>query len=718
MLLRRLVRPESPFEQARDVFCFLATAAFSCAVASSTGATSLWLTGIIPGAIYRPVWFTWWLGDAAGMLILAPTLYCWWRQPRLGLSESRLLELAFLVALTAVTAELLFGGWIASPVIDSLPYLVIPALLWAAFRFGPRETASLAVLLSLIAIAHTWGLMSRLTAAPTERLSALAPFVDQSTTPNDSLLMLQIFVGAVAATAIVLAAAVTERNRSEGELRAANAALADAEAQYHDLYEDAPDCFASVSAETARIVQCNRTFAEALGYSREEVLGRPVFDIYDPGCLAEAHRTFEQFRTTGVVRNAELQMRRKDGSKIDVILNVSALRDETGKILRSRSVWRDISERKQVETALRESEERLRDLYEEAPIAYVKEDLESRFISANRAAQRILGLKPEEVVGTVGLSLVPKRPDAQRIAREQFAIQVRGAETRGVVVELQRKDDGKPVWIEIWAKPEPGGKYTRTMFLDVTDRVLMEREKARLAAENMYLQEEIKSVHNFEEIIGQSPALLDALEKVNRVAKTDATVLITGETGTGKELIARAIHSASPRRDKPLIKLNCAALPAGLVESELFGHEKGAFSGAISRRVGRFELANGGTIFLDEVGEVPLDTQVKLLRVLQEREFERVGGSHAIKVDVRVIAATNRDLVKSIREGKFREDLYYPPERLPDPPSAAARPGGGRAAAGELPGRPVRRPRRAADRFGRKGDHGAAKPLFLAGECS
>src|SRR5438093_2925227 len=197
------------------------------------------------------------------------------------------------------------------------------------------------------------------------------------------------------------------------------------------------------------------------------------------------------------------------------------------------------------------------------------------------------------------------------------------------------------------------------MFLDVTDRDLMEREKAPLAAENIYLQKEIKSVHNFEEIIGQSPALLDALEKVNRVAKTDATVLITGETGTGKELIARAIHSASPRRDKPLIKLNCAALPAGLVESELFGHEKGAFSGAISRRVGRFELANGGTIFLDEVGEVPLDAQVKLLRVLQEREFERVGGSHAIKVDVRVIAATNRDLVKSIREGKFREDLYY-----------------------------------------------------------
>ena len=227
------------------------------------------------------------------------------------------------------------------------------------------------------------------------------------------------------------------------------------------------------------------------------------------------------------------------------------------------------------------------------------------------------------------------------------------------MLEFRRKDNGKPVWVQWWSKPEPGGQYTRSMFVDITDHVLMEQEKARLAAENVYLQEEIKSVHNFDEIVGQSPALLEALDKVNRVAKTDASVLITGETGTGKELIARAIHSASRRHDKPLIKLNCAALPSGLVESELFGHEKGAFSGAISRRVGRFELAHGGTIFLDEIGEVPIEVQVKLLRVLQEREFERVGGAEPIKVDVRVIAATNRDLVKLIREGKFREDLFY-----------------------------------------------------------
>ncbi|HMQ17427.1 MAG TPA: sigma 54-interacting transcriptional regulator, partial [Phycisphaerae bacterium] len=187
----------------------------------------------------------------------------------------------------------------------------------------------------------------------------------------------------------------------------------------------------------------------------------------------------------------------------------------------------------------------------------------------------------------------------------------------------------------------------------------LEQEQARLRAQNVYLQEEIKSVHNFEEIIGRSAALTAVLQLVERVAPTDASVLVTGETGTGKELIARAIHAHSPRRDKPLIKVNCAALPTGLVESELFGHEKGAFSGAIAKRVGRFELANGGTIFLDEIGEVPPDVQVKLLRVLQEREFERVGGSVPIRADVRVIAATNRDLLAASRDGKFREDLYY-----------------------------------------------------------
>jgi formate hydrogenlyase transcriptional activator len=183
--------------------------------------------------------------------------------------------------------------------------------------------------------------------------------------------------------------------------------------------------------------------------------------------------------------------------------------------------------------------------------------------------------------------------------------------------------------------------------------------KARLESENVYLQEEIRHEHNFAEMVGNSAPLLAALRKVEQVAATDSTVLISGETGTGKELIARAIHGRSARRDRALVKVNCAAISAGLVESELFGHVKGAFTGAIERRVGRFELAHGGTIFLDEVGELPLETQVKLLRVLQEQEFEPVGSSKSVRVDARVIAATNRDLAEAVASGRFRSDLFY-----------------------------------------------------------
>ncbi|SPE39246.1 Transcriptional regulator, NifA subfamily, Fis Family [Candidatus Sulfopaludibacter sp. SbA3] len=185
------------------------------------------------------------------------------------------------------------------------------------------------------------------------------------------------------------------------------------------------------------------------------------------------------------------------------------------------------------------------------------------------------------------------------------------------------------------------------------------RLKSRLERENAYLLEEIKAEHNFEEMVGSSAPLKALIDKIQRVAPTDATVLITGESGTGKELVARALHSRSARRSKPLVKINCAAISAGLVESELFGHVKGAFTGALDRRVGRFEFADGGTLFLDEVGELPLDTQVKLLRVLQEHEFEPVGSNRTVRVDVRVIAATNRRLEEAVKEGRFRADLFF-----------------------------------------------------------
>lgn len=313
----------------------------------------------------------------------------------------------------------------------------------------------------------------------------------------------------------------------------------------------------------------------------------------------------------------------------------------------------------QLQVQLRESEKRYRDLFDEAPIAYVHEALDSKFLTANQAALRSLGIKAEDIPNTYGFSFIPDTPEAQKRVKDAFESIGRGADTSGVVLELRRKDNGQPLWIQWWSKPDPSGQFTRTMFVDITEQVLLQQEQARLKAQNQYLQEEIKLTYNFEEIISKSNNFQKVLRQIEQVASTDATVLILGESGTGKELIARAIHNISNRSKKPLVKVNCATLPANLIESELFGHEKGAFTGAMDKKIGRFELANGGTIFLDEIGELPVELQAKLLRVLQEGEFERLGNPNTIKVNTRVIVATNRNLQMAIEKKEFREDLYY-----------------------------------------------------------
>jgi PAS domain S-box-containing protein len=362
-------------------------------------------------------------------------------------------------------------------------------------------------------------------------------------------------------------------------------------------------------------------------------------------------------------------------SSVAVALDDCLVHEEVrrlGEELAARKIAELEQQKQQISTQLRKtsealdkSEERLEDLFEEAPIAYVNEGLDSKFIRANKTALRLLGIKPEDVPHTYGRDFVAHTPEAQRQLLEAFESIGKGIDTSGVVLELRRKDNGKPLWIQWWSRPDSSGSYTRTMFIDITERVLMEQEKTRLEAQNIYLQEEIRSEHDFTEIVGNSSQLRGVLKQIEQIASTDSTVLILGETGTGKELIARAIHDRSPRKQRPLVKVNCGAISAGLVESELFGHAKGAFTGALTNRDGRFKLADGGTIFLDEVGELPLDTQVKLLRVLQEQEFEPVGSGQTVRVNVRVIAATNRDLAAMVPEGKFRSDLFYRLNVLP-----------------------------------------------------
>jgi formate hydrogenlyase transcriptional activator len=341
-------------------------------------------------------------------------------------------------------------------------------------------------------------------------------------------------------------------------------------------------------------------------------------------------------------------------------MNQMELRLYAERVARLERAERAIGEQlREANQRLAQSEEQFRDLFEEAPIAYVHQAVDTRIFRANRTAMQILGVKPDEIGGLLGSSFVPDTPEAQRRLRDALPLLATGTDEKGVVLELRRKDDGRPLWVRWWCTPEPTGRYTRSMFMDITDQVLMEQQKARLEAQTAYLLDEIRSEQNFGDIIGGSSGLRKVMQQVQLVAPTDATVLITGESGTGKELVARAIHEQSARRERPLIKLNCSAVPEGLFESEFFGHVKGAFTGALKDKPGRFELADDGTLFLDEIGEVPLAMQAKLLRVLQEQELERVGDTRTRKVDVRVIAASNRDLKNEVDEGRFRRDLFY-----------------------------------------------------------
>jgi PAS domain S-box-containing protein len=298
-------------------------------------------------------------------------------------------------------------------------------------------------------------------------------------------------------------------------------------------------------------------------------------------------------------------------------------------------------------------------------------DSEGMIILANRAAAEVCGGEVEEVIGRSLYSCIDPN-DAARVAELIHIALDHGISVSNAECEVLR-GDGLPRTFRFSLQPltlEGGERGLMVTAEDITERkesearmckalVEVERLKYQLQAENHYLKEEVKLGYNFGEIVGKSAALRKALYLVERVAATGATVLILGETGTGKELFARAVHDLSARKGGPFIKVDCGAIPAGLIESELFGHERGAFTDAIRRRTGRFELADGGTIFLDEIGDLPLDLQTKLLRVLQEGAFERVGGMRTIKTDARVVAATNRDLILRIGSGIFREDLYY-----------------------------------------------------------
>jgi len=367
---------------------------------------------------------------------------------------------------------------------------------------------------------------------------------------------------------------------------------------------------------------------------------------------------------TGQPPDAEIRSRRADGVYRWVHVRARPQRDAEGRIVRWYNLVTDIDERKRAEDELSKAFERiakseaeLRTIIDAIPQLITAVGTDGNFLYANQAVQEYTGLTKEE------LRLECSHPvfhpdDSERLRDEREA-----AISRRVPFEYERRirrKGGQFRWFLVQYKPllDERGEVSRwyATSTDIDDR---KQAEERTRQENFALREQIDQVFMFEEIVGSSPALKSVLSSIVIVAPTDSTVLITGETGTGKELIARAIHKASQRAGQPFISVNCAAIPSSLIASELFGHEKGAFTGALQRHQGRFELAHSGTIFLDEIGELPAETQIALLRVIQERQFERVGGIRVIPTDVRIIAATNCDLAAAIASGTFRADLYY-----------------------------------------------------------
>lgn len=444
----------------------------------------------------------------------------------------------------------------------------------------------------------------------------------------------------------------------------------------------------------------NRAGASMLGWEPEELLGKPQHEIvhhtrpdgthYD----AETCPIYAAFSDGQVHHVDDEVFWRKDGSSFPVEYVSTPIRGPEGELAGAVVTFRDVTERRRSQAAVAAAQHARELILESAAEGIWGLDAEGRTTFVNPAAVEILGWTAEELLGRSSHDLVHhSHPDGSPY--DSLTCPIYAAFSDGQVHHVEDevfwRKDGTSFPVEYRSTPmrEDSGELIGAVvtFSDITKRKQAEDAlqraltelgelKDRLAAENEYLKEELDFEHGFEEIIGTSRPLKRVLKKVEQVASTPASVLLIGETGTGKELFARAIHRLSDRARHPMVKVNCAALPSGLVESELFGHERGAFTGAVSRRVGRFALADGGTIFLDEIGDVPLDVQAKLLRVLQEGEFDPVGGSRTQTVDVRVIAATNRNLLDAVAKGEFRADLYYRLSVFPiDVPPLRERPG-------------------------------------------
>ena len=435
------------------------------------------------------------------------------------------------------------------------------------------------------------------------------------------------------------------------------------EGLYGKLFEFSPDAV-FVTDQAGTIVHANGQAERLFGYERQDLIGLAVEALVPERFRASHPKHRGDYAAQPHIRpmgaGLELYGLRKDGSEFPVDIMLSPVQESGNSYVLA--VVRDISRRKRAEDALRRSEARLRSLFEFSPDAILVIDAAGKITEANAQVESFFGYSRTELIGqSVELLIPDKFRQTHPRRRKEYAAQPRvRAMGAGLDLHAKRKDGTEfPVDIMLGPIAGPEGASVLAVVRDLTQRKRDEEALRRGELERRYLEEELQTEYRFEEIIGESRALKRVLKQVETVAREEATVLILGETGTGKELIARAIHELSLRRERTFVKLNCSAIPAGLLESELFGHEKGAFTGALAQKIGRLELAHEGTLFLDEIGDLPLELQPKILRALQEREFDRLGGTKTIPVNVRLIAATNRNLAKMVASREFRSDLYY-----------------------------------------------------------
>jgi len=395
----------------------------------------------------------------------------------------------------------------------------------------------------------------------------------------------------------------------------------------------------------------NKRWQDYTGLQQVEAAGWGWKVAFHPDDLDPLLERWSTLLVTGEAGEIEARLRRHDGEYRWFLIRVEPLRDERGDIVRWYGTSTDIDD-------LKRAEEELRTITDAIPQAIIVQTPDGVPLYINRVTRDYTGVSLEAVGAENYRARVFHPEDVERIREERKASLARPVPF--AIEQRARGRDGRYRWFLIQYNPQldADGKIVR-WYATGTDIDERKRSEDRMRNENLALREDIARSSMFEDIVGHSDALGRVLDQVAKVAATDSTVLVLGETGTGKELVARAIHERSNRSKGAFIRVNCGAIPPTLIASELFGHEKGAFTGALQRRLGRFESADGGTIFLDEVGELPPATQVALLRVLQEREFERVGGTRPISVDLRVIAATNRDLSAAVADGNFRRDLYY-----------------------------------------------------------